>query len=58
MQNVIAYWSIIVPVSIPKIIRTKGNYYLKFLIIHSVALASSKAAAAAAEARAFLCIAS
>jgi hypothetical protein len=31
---------------------------IQLLIIHSVALASSKAAAAAAEARAFLCIAS
>jgi len=38
--------------------QVKGNHYLKFLIIHSVTLASSNAAAAAAEARAFLSIAS
>ena len=36
----------------------KCNCYLKFLIIHSVALASSNASAAAVEARIFLCIAS
>nr|AFK34585.1 unknown [Medicago truncatula] len=36
----------------------RSENMLKFLIIHSVALASSNAAAAAAEARAFLSIAS